>query len=147
MKYEIENLDALNQFAADFLANLNPNKDEATLVVLSGDLGAGKTALVKACAKILGIDEDITSPTFVIQKEYELQNQSFEKMIHIDAYRLEGSRDLEHLGWNDLVAEARNIIFLEWPEMVSGIKYPPKTYVLEIAITQGEARKIMIQGA
>ncbi len=102
---------------------------EATVVGLSGHLGAGKTAFVKAIAKILGVVETVTSPTFVIMKAYSREVKPNEdepffagtpwaRLIHIDAYRLERPQELEVLDFERLVADPRNLIMIEWPENV-----------------------------
>ncbi len=113
------------KIAADWLAGISmkhADADEALIVGLSGHLGAGKTAFVKAVAKSLGVTEDVTSPTFVIMKLYEINAASpWKRLIHIDAYRLERAEELEALGWEQLVADKNNLILVEWPENV-GLK-------------------------
>ncbi len=117
--------DEMKVFASDLLAGLSPRTDnKATVLALSGDLGAGKTAFVKALAQRLGIEEHITSPTFVIQKIYNLQpttNNGFEKLIHIDAYRLGSGDELAVLGFKDVLNNPKNLIAIEWPELVKEI--------------------------
>ncbi len=104
--------------AKRFVAALHP-RAEAVVVALSGELGAGKTAFVKAVTKALGVREHVTSPTFVIMKIYELERQKFQKLVHIDAYRLKGMHHLKVLGWEELVRDPHNLIFVEWPEQVA----------------------------
>jgi tRNA threonylcarbamoyl adenosine modification protein YjeE len=73
----------------EIMYSFEKNKNGATIILLRGDLGAGKTAFVKEVAKIFEIGEEITSPTFVIEKKYKIKGNSFFKnLIHIDAYRL-----------------------------------------------------------
>lgn len=95
----------------------------ATIVGLYGDLGAGKTSFTQGVARALGIDETIVSPTFVIEKIYELplQGRPFVHFIHIDAYRLEHSSELVSLGWQKIISDPTNLIFIEWPERVGDI--------------------------
>lgn len=93
-------------------------KDKASLVVLSGELGAGKTALSKEIAKYLGIKEKIISPTFVIMKIYKTKDKNFKKLIHIDAYRLSKDSELAILGWEEIMKDKNNIVLVEWPENV-----------------------------
>jgi tRNA threonylcarbamoyl adenosine modification protein YjeE len=106
------------------ISNKYADKDESLVVGLSGHLGAGKTAFVKAVGKALGVKENITSPTFVLMKLYEpdptgaLKNFPWKRLIHIDAYRLEKPEELQALGWEDLVADKNNLIMVEWPENV-----------------------------
>lgn len=124
MKAIIKNLSDLEKFVIDFLLE-KKQKKHATIIALSGDLGAGKTAFVKCAGKFFNIKDDITSPTFVIQKEYEIHGDSiFKKMIHIDAYRLKNKDELEYLKWQDSISNSENIIFIEWPEQVVGIDLP-----------------------
>ena len=145
MKKNIKNLNELSLFVKEFLDTLK-KKNKANIVALSGDLGAGKTAFVKSVAKHFGIKEEVTSPTFVIQKEYEIEdNEQFKKMIHIDAYRLENKLELEYLGWKEIIANPENIIFMEWPEQVNGIEIPEpikiKIKILDDASREVEVRK------
>jgi tRNA threonylcarbamoyladenosine biosynthesis protein TsaE len=121
-----------NAFAAAFVKelvgdlsqkSLQKKMRKAEVVALSGDLGSGKTAFVKAVAGEFGIKDDVTSPTFIIEKIYELADSPFQRLIHIDAYRLESGAELLHLGWADLIADPRNIIFIEWPEKVADIMH------------------------
>lgn len=112
-------LSDLNKIAKDLLkkAIFLKNKN-ATVIALRGDLGSGKTTLTQEMAKILGVKEKIISPTFVIMKIYSLKNKKFDKLIHIDAYRLEKSEELIKLGWNEVKKNPKNLIILEWPEKV-----------------------------
>lgn len=112
------NLDGIAEIAQDMAKSLVPKENSATILALSGDLGAGKTAFVKALARAFGIEEDVTSPTFVIEKVYVPPKGPFTRFIHIDAYRLNGARDLDVLGWKELMQEPSNLILIEWPEKV-----------------------------
>ena len=144
MTYNIASLEELERWVHTFLGALPFQKDTATIITLSGDLGVGKTSFVKCCAQYFGITDDVTSPTFVIQKEYDIQKHSyFKKLTHIDAYRLESSADLEYLRWSDTIQEKRNIIFCEWPEMVEGV-FLPNHISIHIAIGEGASRIITV---
>ena len=103
--------------AAAFVAALAP-RTAATIVALSGDLGAGKTTFVQGAARALGVEEHVTSPTFVILKIYDLHGQAFKKLIHMDAYRLKGPQHLKVLGWEEMTSDPQNLIFIEWPEKI-----------------------------
>ncbi|MFA6432839.1 MAG: tRNA (adenosine(37)-N6)-threonylcarbamoyltransferase complex ATPase subunit type 1 TsaE [Candidatus Paceibacterota bacterium] len=119
--YESKSLEETEKIAIQWLADISnkyANRDEALVVGLSGHLGAGKTAFVKTVAKVLGVTETVTSPTFVLMKIYETKNQTFPRLVHIDAYRLERREDLEALKWEALVADKNNLIIIEWPENV-----------------------------
>lgn len=115
--------------------------DAATVLALKGDLGSGKTAFTKGLAKALGVTEEITSPTFVIQKIYQLENQQFDHLIHIDAYRLESADELRSLGWDEIMTNPSNCIVLEWPEKVEGL-LPDSAYEIEFTFVDEETREI-----
>src|SRR3989344_966408 len=113
---------SMGLIAHDFVVRLFPKPNEkhpqATVVALYGELGAGKTVFVKAIAKALGVAETVTSPTFVLEKMYRLTGKPFEHFIHIDAYRLEKPEELQQLGWDEILAEPKNLICVEWAENV-----------------------------
>jgi len=97
-------------------------KNGATVVCLSGDLGAGKTAFTQAVGKHLGIKNKITSPTFVIMKKYPIGKTSGVKFLfHLDAYRLKNEKELLHLGWEEIIGNKEHLVFIEWPENVRKI--------------------------
>ncbi|MDD4989399.1 MAG: tRNA (adenosine(37)-N6)-threonylcarbamoyltransferase complex ATPase subunit type 1 TsaE [Candidatus Pacebacteria bacterium] len=110
--------------AKDFVSRIfdSPKKLKSARVFgLHGDLGAGKTTFMQGVAKAFGVKEDVTSPTFVIEKLFKLKGGQFEHLVHIDAYRLESSRELVNLGWKEISENLKNIIFIEWPEKVADI--------------------------
>jgi len=113
-------LEELRKEAERLVASLTPGTT-ATLVTLSGELGAGKTTFAQAIARTLGVTDAVTSPTFVLEKIYELPvTVLFKRLVHIDAYRLEQAEDLKALGFEEVVRDSRNLIVLEWPERVEG---------------------------
>lgn len=93
----------------------------AAVLALYGNLGAGKTALTKALAELLGVADTVNSPTFILEKVYRTEHPTFKRLIHIDAYRLEEPQELEHLGWSELVSDGENLIVVEWSEQVEGL--------------------------
>jgi tRNA threonylcarbamoyladenosine biosynthesis protein TsaE len=117
MEFFSKSLKDTDNLAKDFLSKIEKG-ERATVVALSGELGSGKTAFVKCVAKNLGINEDITSPTFVIMKNYGLSTKNYKLLIHIDAYRLNSYKELENLRWQEIYNDPNNLIFLEWPERV-----------------------------
>jgi tRNA threonylcarbamoyladenosine biosynthesis protein TsaE len=129
MKYLIKTEKDLEKLAEDILVLVTEKKyNHATVLALQGDLGAGKTTFTKNLAKILGITESVTSPTFVIQKTFSISNNYFTQLTHIDSYRLDLSAELKHLGWHDLLNQKENLIVVEWPERITDIL--PKQYLL-----------------
>jgi tRNA threonylcarbamoyladenosine biosynthesis protein TsaE len=115
-----KNILETKKIAKTFLTKLlQKEKRQGALVVgLSGDLGAGKTVFVKAVAKCLKIRNRVFSPTYVIIKNYELRITNYKKFFHIDAYRLKNEKELVHLGWEEIISNKENLVFVEWPENV-----------------------------
>lgn len=130
----------LIQEAENFLHTLSP-RETATVVGLYGDLGAGKTTFTKALAKVLGVEGTVTSPTFVLEKIYTLTGQRFSHLIHIDAYRLEGSVELKQLGWDTIVSDPENLIIVEWADKVEDI-LPEDTKKVSLKVTGENVRDI-----
>lgn len=93
-------------------------KSNATIISLSGDLGAGKTTLTQCLLKTLGVTEVVQSPTYVILKKYKTENDILKTVIHIDAYRLQSETELQKLYWEEYVSNPENLIIIEWPEIV-----------------------------
>jgi tRNA threonylcarbamoyladenosine biosynthesis protein TsaE len=115
------------------------------LLILSGDLGTGKTTLVKGIAQALDAAEadEVTSPTFTLMHEYDgTRDGEPVKLFHLDVYRLEGERQLETLGLDELLTDDA-LVLVEWGEKFKSIK---KKSTGEIAITStgGDARKIAV---
>ncbi len=125
MKTRLNSIEEMEAFSATFVAEVvgkERKRKGATVLGLQGDLGAGKTAFTKGVAKALGVEGVVTSPTFVIEKIYKLpEGVGFSRLIHIDAYRLDGGNELLHIGWNDIASDKDNLIFIEWPEKVIDI--------------------------
>ncbi|MFH0755465.1 MAG: tRNA (adenosine(37)-N6)-threonylcarbamoyltransferase complex ATPase subunit type 1 TsaE [bacterium] len=119
MKIISKSLLDTEEIARDFMEKISMGIYETALVVgLYGDLGSGKTTFTQNVAKIFNIKEYITSPTFVIEKIYDIKYNNFVKFIHIDAYRLDSAKELLILDWDKILSDSRNIIFIEWPEKV-----------------------------
>lgn len=111
------------QIAHDTVADTSHG--QATVIALEGELGVGKTVFVQAFARTLGIQDTITSPTFVILKQYAIPTgggkHQLKTLYHIDAYRLADHKDLEKLGLRELIADPANIILIEWADRVAEI--------------------------
>ena len=115
------------------------------LLLLRGDLGTGKTTLVKGIAEALGAAEadEVTSPTFTLVHEYGGHREGQPvKLYHLDVYRLESERQLETLGLDELLTPDA-LVLVEWGDKFKSIR---KKATGEIAITSegGDARKITV---
>jgi tRNA threonylcarbamoyladenosine biosynthesis protein TsaE len=111
------------------------------LVKLYGDLGAGKTTMVKGIARAFGIEkDDVISPSFTIITEYE----SSPRFYHLDLYRIAGSRDLENTGIWDCMDE-NSITVVEWPEHAED-DLPKDVLSVRISHKGPEERDIEMEG-
>lgn len=141
MERFLPNLEALTSEARTFAKTLTPRLHGATLITLSGELGAGKTSFVQGVASALGVVGSVTSPTFVLEKIYQLHGPSFSKLVHIDAYRLTGGEELRALGFDELMGEVGNLVLLEWPEKVIDL-LPAPAHRITLSIPSTEGRTI-----
>jgi len=122
---------------------LAPTLKNARMVILRGDLGAGKTTLTKGIAEGLqaASQDDVTSPTFTLVHEYRGPDIT---LYHVDLYRIETDRELDTLGLDELFTENGNLVLLEWGE-----KFPRfvQECDLEIQIErQGdEQRRVLVK--
>ena len=137
----VRNLSEFEDAAGRFAASLHGSQERATLITLSGELGAGKTAFVQAVARSMGITEAVTSPTFVIEKTYAIPSdraQEFSSLVHIDAYRLTEGKELSALGFEKTLATPHTLILIEWPEKVADILPPASATISFTPNAQGE---------
>jgi len=72
-------------------------------------------------AQALGISESITSPTYVILKQYPVQSGNIRRLVHVDCYRIEGEEDLVSIGLSDLLDDRESVIVIEWPEKIKSL--------------------------
>ncbi len=140
MKFVSKNREETREIARQLVESLVP-RSTGVVVALQGDLGAGKTAFTQEAGKILGVEENMHSPTFVIEKIYKINYQGFKHLIHIDAYRIEKESELLHLGWEEIVSNPENLIFIEWPENVPGI-VPKDALAVSFKFIDEETREI-----
>ncbi|MEI6479535.1 MAG: tRNA (adenosine(37)-N6)-threonylcarbamoyltransferase complex ATPase subunit type 1 TsaE [bacterium] len=96
-----------------------PHKKAGAFVIkLNGDLGAGKTTFTQGFSKTLGITRRITSPTFVIMKRHITKHGYYKNLYHIDAYRMKQIKDMNPLGFVEIIKNPNNIILIEWAENI-----------------------------
>ena len=127
--------------------------ERGSIVALRGPLGAGKTCFVKGLARGLGIDEELTSPTYTIIAEYEgilcadtaeerALRQERVPLYHVDAYRLDGDDDFSSLGGEEIVF-GNGISVIEWSERIPGF-VPPWAFTVDIEIQSDDKRLIRV---
>ena len=79
-------------------------------------LGAGKTTLVQGMAAALGIQKQVISPTFILIREYELVHQPWQRLYHVDLYRLEEAGEMKSMELEELWDDPKNLVVIEWAE-------------------------------
>lgn len=165
MEIITKNEEETQKVAKDYAKSLN----FGDVIALEGDLGSGKTAFTKGIAEALGVSDVITSPTFVVVKEYIINNFQFSisnfqlnsksqilnskklqlttnnlqpKLIHVDCYRI-SEDDAEAVGLNEYLASKENITVIEWPENIKSI-LPEKTKLVKFKNLGVSTRSINI---
>ncbi|MFO7722530.1 MAG: tRNA (adenosine(37)-N6)-threonylcarbamoyltransferase complex ATPase subunit type 1 TsaE [Bacteroidales bacterium] len=133
-----EDFASLEKRAGEILELAKPVKK----ITLQGDLGAGKTTLIKAFCKALGIKFPVSSPTFTLINEYAMPNG--EPVYHIDMYRIEKPEEAMQLGLEEYF-EQDAWCFIEWPEKITG--WLPENFVsLKIEVdAMNNSRNIFIR--
>jgi ATPase, YjeE family len=142
MKYVSQRSEDTKKVAEDFINSLKP-REGATVVALNGDLGAGKTTFSQFIGRALGVTENIPSPTFLIERVYELKAKPWTHFVHIDAYRLEREEELLALGFAEMLEKPENLIFIEWAERVKNI-LPNSAIHIDINHVDETTREIQI---
>ncbi|MGH2652918.1 MAG: tRNA (adenosine(37)-N6)-threonylcarbamoyltransferase complex ATPase subunit type 1 TsaE [Actinomycetota bacterium] len=110
------------------------------VVSLTGDLGAGKTCLVQGAARALGVPEPVSSPTFVLIKEYRGELPVY----HVDVYRLDRIQDVLDLGFEDLL-DPSGVVFVEWGSAID-VLLPDTHLEIGLTILDDETRGVDIIG-
>jgi len=148
-KNERETKRVAAMFARSIIKELIFGK-KAVVVVLSGDLGAGKTTFAQGFAKGLSVKKPVKSPTFVILKRYHLQNvrcqmsdvRCFRYFYHIDCYRFKNARDARALGLAEILKSPANLVLIEWPERIKNILSKKQTITVKFSHINETSRKI-----
>lgn len=114
---------------------------------LSGDLGAGKTALVKAFCQVAGVSENVSSPTFSIVNQYSYTSPAGAEQIihHLDLYRLKNMDEALDIGIEDYIYDDHYCL-IEWPEIIASL-LPPEVIHIKIVILPDSSRKILFLSA
>ena len=107
VEYSLNKIDEISQLVIDKIKTIR-------VILLRGELGSGKTTLVKSVLKKMGINDCVTSPTFSIVNEYDFSENI---IYHFDLYRIEKIEELDRIGFEDYIY-SQNICFIEWPEIV-----------------------------
>lgn len=108
----IKDLDHIEDAAREFIKNMGDD----TVFAFYGKMGAGKTTFIKALCKLLGVEDEVNSPTFAIINEYRSETTA-ELIYHFDFYRIKKLEEVYDLGYEDYFYSGA-LCFIEWPELV-----------------------------
>ncbi len=114
----------------------------STVYAFYGKMGAGKTTFIKAICQELGVEEEVTSPTFAIVNEYGLPEESpwGDVLYHFDFYRIKRLEEAYDIGFDDYI-DSGNLCFIEWPELIEEL-LPEDATRVEIEETDNGSRII-----
>ncbi len=136
--FESKSDTATEQFA-EHLAKVLPR---GTVIALHGNLGAGKTVFARGFARGLGLDEQVSSPTYTIIQEYKLPDKGY--LYHMDLYRIADSASALGFGIDEFLNDKDSYALIEWPERIEDI-LPPETLNLSITRTGEETRVLKFE--
>lgn len=121
----------------------NPGQG-GVMVFLHGQLGAGKTTLVRGMLRALGVRGAVRSPTYTLIEPYEVHTEgALKRVFHLDLYRLADPDELDYLGWQEMLGEG-GLLLIEWPERGAAV-LPPPDLSINIAI-QPPGRLLTLTG-
>ena len=113
---------------------------DSKIILFEGEMGVGKTTLIKTLIKLLGSNDVVSSPTFSIVNEYLAENQS---IYHFDLYRIEDEDELYDFGIDTYIYN-HNFVFVEWPELLKPL-IQDKYSVVKITLSENTSRTISIE--
>jgi tRNA threonylcarbamoyladenosine biosynthesis protein TsaE len=125
-------LEELSEIASQILLDAT-----SKTILFYGEMGVGKTTLIKEVAKRIGVDELISSPTYAIVNEYELEN---DRLFHFDCYRLESEEEALDMGIEDYLF-SNNWNLIEWPERIENL-LPEKKMTIELLRNNNGSRTL-----
>lgn len=131
LEYKLENI---KNVAAEVLEKAN-----SKYILFSGEMGAGKTTLIKELVKQLGSKHQVSSPTFSLVNEYEGENVS---IYHFDFYRIEEETEAYDMGFEDYLDDS-HYVFIEWPEKISNL-WPEHYSFVKLEVGEHQFRTLTL---
>jgi tRNA threonylcarbamoyladenosine biosynthesis protein TsaE len=142
----MEHITSSNEETFEIGTQLARTLQGGDIVLMYGELGAGKTTLTKGIASGFGITEDITSPTFTLMNIYSVSGNSagIKSLVHIDTYRLEDAAELLSIGVEDYLGSPDTVTIIEWPEKIESLVLGKKVKKIFLEHIEEGKRKITI---
>ena len=135
MRIKIESLDLISVAAEQFINQIGDYK----VIAFRGEMGAGKTTFIKALCKYLGVNDNVTSPTFSIVNEYLTSGS--DQIFHFDFYRIDDIVEAIDMGYN-IYFDSGKFCFIEWPEKIEPL-LPDEVLNVQITVEDDESRSIV----
>lgn len=137
MEFTVQTEQELPKIAEQLIDVFGKNR----VVLFYGEMGAGKTTLIKQLCKVLSVEEETTSPTFSIVNEYLSKNN--QTIYHFDFYRIEEEAEVFDLGYEDYFYGG-NYCFIEWPEKIPNL-LPEENVKVEIQLLDDNSRRVLVK--
>lgn len=134
MEIEINGLEGLEDAASRFVEAMTPGR----VYAFYGEMGAGKTTLIGEVCRVLGVEDDVSSPTFSIVNEYDTSDG--EKLYHFDCYRLDSEEEAMDVGAEEYFYSG-NTCFVEWPEKIERL-LPDDVIDVHITVLPDGSRRV-----
>ncbi|MFI3314224.1 MAG: tRNA (adenosine(37)-N6)-threonylcarbamoyltransferase complex ATPase subunit type 1 TsaE [Rikenellaceae bacterium] len=142
-KYIVKDVDELDDVAEKMIEQLRNHESSGNIVLFYGEMGAGKTTLIRALCKAAGVEDVVTSPTFAIVNEYATTND--DTIFHFDFYRIETIREVYDLGYEEYFYSGK-LCLIEWPskieDIIEDIKEELQITTISITVNEKEHRVI-----
>lgn len=142
VEYEEKDIADIARQMVSLVSSLPATK--GSLLLLEGELGAGKTKLTQAMGEQLGITEGITSPTFVLLRHYQCEHPRFTDVFHLDLYRIETEDEVAMLRLPEVLENPAHLVVVEWPERIPRTLSGISALQGKIAITGETTRRVSI---
>ena len=145
MQIQINSLEEITAAAKTFLTLLRLGGGSGSIIAFYGSMGAGKTTFIRAICEELGVREPVTSPTFAIVNEYEVNGEyeaqsSIKKIFHFDFYRIKRLEEAYDMGFEDYFYSG-HLCLIEWPELIEDL-LPDTTVRVHITANEDGSRTI-----
>ena len=139
VEYKIASLSELESIAQKLLYSIKGKK----IICFYGEMGAGKTTLIKAICEVLGVKDNVASPTFALINEYK--SGAGESIYHFDFYRINKIEEVYDFGYEEYFYNSKGVCFIEWPELIEEILPNENVCRIRIRVNLNGSRTLLIE--